>query len=480
MSHPLPVGGFEWMWEGELKDWENIPCVLEVDVDIPEELHDKFNDFPPLPEKIKIDNVLKLVPNLWNKRKIVVHRKALKQALDLGCVLKKIWRGVKFREEPWLKEFIEINVKLRQEAKNTFEKNFFKLMNNAVFGKTMENLRKRKTVELVCDENRFLKLVAKSSYDHATRFEENIVGVHMKRTSIMFNKPVYVGQAILDISKTCMYDFHYRYVKKKWPKAQLCFTDTDSLLYKIETDDLLEDISKDVAENFDTSDFPSDHPKVQDGTIKRMNKKVLGMMKDETQGKSIVDFVGLRAKCYSFILEDTGKRKCKGITKSVIKRMEHKDWIKCLNSQEVQMREMTCFRSKKHDIATVVVNKVALSANDDKRILMADGIATLAHGHWRIGNKREELWKERKWQELEEKEEVVNKMERATKKNLITYLEENNVKSIDDHEYTKLNLRFNKRIIDLALKDLKIPRVHDQPNNNTISNLLEKHLNHIK
>ena len=164
-------------------------------------------------------------------------------------------------------------------------------------------------------------------------------------------------------------------------------------MYKIETDDLLEDISKDVAENFDTSEFPSDHPKVQDGTIKRMNKKVLGMMKDETQGRPIVDFVGLRAKCYSFILEDTGKRKCKGINKSVIKRMEHKDWIKCLNSQEVQMREMTCFRSKKHDIATVVVNKVALSANDDKRILMADGIATLAHGHWRIGNQRKSCGK---------------------------------------------------------------------------------------
>ena len=346
----------------------------------------------------------------------------------------------------------------------------------------MENLRKRKTVELVCDESRFLKLVAKSSYDHSTRFDENLVGVHMKRTKIMFNKPVYVGQAILDISKTCMYDFHYRYVKKKWPKAQLCFTDTDSLLYKIETDDLLEDISKDVAENFDTSDFPSDHPKVLDGTIERMNKKVLGMMKDETQGKPIVDFVGIRAKCYSFILEDTGKRKCKGINKGVIKRMSHKDWITCLNSQNVQMREMTCFRSNKHDIATVVVNKVALSANDDKRILMADGIATLAHGHWRIGNKREELWKERKWKELVlEKEENVRKMEkigtvkgRATKENLIKYLKENNVQSINDHNYRVLNLKFNKRVIELALKDLEIPRVHDQPNNPTFSDFIKK------
>ena len=247
MSHPLPVDKFAWMSDDELVNWENIPCVLEVDVDIPKKLHDKFNDFPPLPEKVKIGGVQKLVPNLWDKRKIVVHRKALKQALELGCVLKKVWKGLKFREEPWLEEFIKINVKLRQEAKNTFEKNFFKLMNNAVFGKTMENLRKRKTIELVCDEKKFLKLVAKSNYEHSTRFAENLVGVHMKKTKIVFNKPVYVGQAILDISKTCMYDFHYKYVKEKWPKSQLCFTDTDSLLYMIETDDLFEDISGDIA-----------------------------------------------------------------------------------------------------------------------------------------------------------------------------------------------------------------------------------------
>ena len=384
MSHPLPVDGFAWMSKNELVEWENIPCVLEVDVDIPVELHDKFNDFPPLPEKVKMGGVHKLVPNLWNKRKMVVHRKALKQALQLGCVLKKVWRGLKFREKPWLKEFIELNVKLRQEAKNAFEKNFFKLMNNAVFGKTMENLRKRQSIELVCDEKRFLKLVAKSNYSHSTRFAENLLGVHMKKTMIVFTKPVYVGQAILDISKTCMYDFHYKYVKEKWPKSQLCFTDTDSLLYMIETEDLFEDIAGDVAENFNTSEFPSDHPKVLDGTIKRMNKKVLGMMKDETCGKPIVDFVGLKAKCYSFLMEDSGQRKCKGIKKDVIRRMEHKDWVTCLNEQSALMKQMTCFRSRKHEISTVVLNKLALSADDDKRVILADGIGTLAHGHWRI------------------------------------------------------------------------------------------------
>ena len=395
MSQPLPVGGFEWMSENELLNWKGfsfgpdhhhpgVPCVLEVDVDIPEELHDKFNDFPPLPEKVKMGGVNKLIPNLWNKRKIVVHKKALLQFLELGCVLKKVRRGLKYIERPWLKGFIEKNVKLRQGAKNPFEKDFFKLMNNAVFGKTMENLRKRQTIELVENDKRFLKLVAKSNYSHSTQFDENLLGVHMKKTVILFDKPVYVGQAILDISKTLMYDFHYNYVKKKWPEAQLCFTDTDSLLYKIETEDLFEDISKDVPEKFDTSDFAEDHPKVLDGTLKRMNKKVLGKMKDETAGKQIVDFVGLGAKCYSILEEEKESKKCKGIKKDVIKRMKHKDWVTCLNEKKALLKQMTCFRSQKHEISTVRLNKVALTAEDDKRVILPDGISTLAYGHWRL------------------------------------------------------------------------------------------------
>ena len=384
MLHPLPVGKFKWMSEVKLKNWEEIPCVLEVDVDIPEELHDKFNDYPPLPEKVKVGgNVSKLIPNLWNKRKMIVHNKILKQALSLGCKLVKVWRGLEFEEKAWLKTFIETNSSLRQKAKNTFEKNFFKLMNNAVFGKTMENVKKRREIQLVHDVKKYSKLVAKPSYDHTTRFNEKIVGVHMKKTKIVFDKPIYVGQAILDISKTCMYEFHYEYVKKKWPEAKLCFTDTDSLLYRIETEDLFEDIAGDVAERFDTSEFASDHEKVVDGTIVRMNKKVPGLMKDETCGKQIIDFVGLRPKCYSLkVDEGGGTKKCKGVKKSVVKkRMAHEDWVRCVEDQKPQMQEMVCIRSQKHSVSTVVVNKIALSANDDKRKLMCDGVSTQALGY---------------------------------------------------------------------------------------------------
>ena len=395
MLHPLPVGEFEWMTESELKRWEQIPCILEVDVDVPVELHDKFNDFPPLPEKIKVGgSCQKLIPNLWNKRGIIVHYKLLKQALELGCRLVRVRKGVKFREEPWLKSFIEMNSRLRQAAVNKFEKDFFKLMNNSVFGKTMENVRKRRNIQLVYDFRKFRKLVAKPNYDHATIVTENMVAVHMKKTRIEFRKPIFVGQAILDISKTCMFEFHYGYVKEKWgEKAKLCFTDTDSLLYRIETEDLFKDISGDIKARFDTSDFAKDHEKVLDGTIVVTNKKVPGLMKDESAGRQIKEFVGLKAKCYTIKMDEEkgggNIKKCKGVKKSTVKKMQHEDWVRCLESGKIQMRGMICIRSSLHNLWTVAVNKIALSSNDDKRFVRANGIDTLAWGHEKIGSEIE-------------------------------------------------------------------------------------------
>ena len=190
------------------------------------------------------------------------------------------------------------------------------------------------------------------------------------------------------------------------------------------------------------------------------------MMKDETCGKPIVDFVGLRAKNYSFLLEDSGQRKCKGIKKNVIKRMEHKDWVTCLNNQKVLMKEMTCFRSNKHDIATVVLNKVALSANDDKRVVMADGISTYAHGHWRIGNERKELSKERKWQELVLKENEENGMGQtigeikkekieAKREGVISYLNENRHRVISENELANLRRKYSNKAVSDVIKTIK-------------------------
>ena len=149
-----------------------------------------------------------------------------------------------------------MNTKLRKNAKNDFEKDFFKLMNNSVFGKTMENIRNRVDIRLLNDRRKAEKLAAKPNFKHLTIFDENLISIHMKRTKIFFNKPVYRGMAILDLSKTLIYGFHYNYIKPKYnEKAKLLFTDTDSLCYEIETEDFYKDIAPDVEQKFDTSNF---------------------------------------------------------------------------------------------------------------------------------------------------------------------------------------------------------------------------------
>ena len=201
-----------------------------------------------------------------------------------------------------MKSHIEKNTALRMKAKNSFEKDFFKLLNNSVFGKTMENIRKRVDIRLLNEEKQARKMACRPNFKHLTIFAENLAAVYLQRTKLVFDKPVYVGMAILDLSKTLMYDFHSNYAKKKWKDLKLLFTDTDSLLYEIGTEDIFRDISEDVETMYDTSDFPKEgHPS---GIPVGNNKKVIGLMKDEAAGKNIVEFVGLRPKLYSLKMEE--------------------------------------------------------------------------------------------------------------------------------------------------------------------------------
>ena len=384
MSKPLPTRGFEWMKVNELETWEKLPCILEVDLECPKNLHDLHNNYPLAPEQIVVNKVSKLIPNLGDKKKYVLHYENLKQYLKLGLKLTYIHRGIKFEESPWLEKYISLNTKLRTEAKNEFEKNFFKLMNNSVFGKTMENIRNRVDVKLVNNEKRAEKLSAKPNFKHCNIFSENLVAIHMKKTKLDFDKPVYLGMCILDLSKTLMYDFHYNYIKKKYgDKAKLLLTDTDSLMYEIQTEDFYKDISGDVKDRFDTSDYPSDH---LSGILSGFNKKVLGMFKDEVNGDIIDEFVGLRAKLYSYkMFEGEESKKCKGVKKSVVKKsITHEDYKTCLTTGKEQLRKQNIIRSYKHEVYTEEVNKIALSANDDKRYILEDGINTLALGHYKI------------------------------------------------------------------------------------------------
>ena len=395
MSMKLPTRGFKWLTGGEMKKlydnqviqvWEKTPCILEVDIEYPDELHDKHNDYPFCPERVKCENgVEKLIPNLRDKTKYIIHYKNLIQCLKAGMKLKKIHRGIKFVESKWMKPYIEINTKLRAEAKSNFEKDFYKLMNNSVFGKTMENIRNRVNVKLVNTEEKLRKLVSKPNFRSCKIFSENLVSVHMKKTSLTMNKPVYLGMCILDLSKTIMYDFHYNYIKPKYgDKAKLLISDTDSLMYEIETEDFYKDISEDIKNRFDASDYPENHPS---GIPTGINKKVLGMFKDEAAGKIIKEFVGLRAKLYSYKMYEGGEeiKKCKGIKKQVVESsISHEDYKTCLRTGKEQLRKQNILRSYEHEVYTEEVNKVSLSAQDDKRYILSDGVHTLAWGHYKI------------------------------------------------------------------------------------------------
>ena len=354
MSKKLPVRDFEWMDDEELKNWKKIPCILEVDLEYPKQLQDLHRDYPLAPERRKFGEMKnkKLVPNLCKKEKYVVHYENLKLYEELGLKITKIHKGIKFHEEDFMKAYIDLNTELRTNAKNEFEKDFYKLMNNAVFGKTMENLRKRSNIKLTNREEQALNLFSKTNFNKIIIFSDHLAAIHMYKRCVKLNKPIYLGMSILDLSKTLMYDFHYNFIKQEYDgeKAKLLFTDTDSLMYEIHTEDFYKDISPYVETMFDTSNYPKNHPsEITAG----LNKKVIGMFKDECGGKQITEFVGLRSKVYAFKIyeNDEEVKKCKGIKKNVIKNnMIFQTYYNCLCNGEEKWVTMNLIRSRKHEL----------------------------------------------------------------------------------------------------------------------------------
>ena len=413
MSQYLPTGGFKWMTQKQIdnidlakyKEDSKNGLILEVDLKYPQDLHNFHNDYPLAPEKVKVTDsmlsnyskriadkynistglVYKLIPTLSNKEKYVLHYRNLQLYIDLGLKFSKVHRVLEFNQSPWLKQYIAFNTEKRKNAKNAFEKEFFKLMNNSVFGKTMENIRKRVDVRLVTDEKKLLKLTSKPTYVSCKIFNENLVAVHKIKETITLNRPAYVGMSILDLSKTLMYDFHYKYIKKNYgEKAMLLFTDTDSLTYEIEANDVYRDfwIDKD---KFDNSDYPEGSP-----YFDKTNKKVIGKFKDEAAGVPICEFVGLRSKMHSCIKDsEKGGKTAKGIKKNVIKNnITHENYRDILFNNKQMHHKMKTIRSENHQLGSYEINKVSLSCFDDKRYIHDDdGITSYAYGHFKISDK---------------------------------------------------------------------------------------------
>ena len=406
MSQYLPTGGFRWMTQKQIdktnlalyKEDSKKGLILEVDLKYPNKLHNLHNDYPLAPEKVKVtENMLsdyckriadkysistglvhKLIPTLSKKEKYVLHYRNLQLYIKLGLKVSKVHRVLEFDQSPWLKQYIDYNTEKRKNAKNDFEKDFFKLMNNSVFGKTMENIRKRVDVRLVTDEKKLLKLTSKPTYVSSKIFNENLVAVHKIKETLTLNRPAYVGMCILDLSKTLMYDFHYNYIKHKYgEKAKLLFTDTDSLTYEIEANDVYKDFFKDK-DKFDNSDYPEYSP-----FFYKTNKKVIGKFKDESAGIPITEFVGLRSKMYSYMKDNQkGGKTAKGIKKNVIKNnIMHDDYKETLFNNKQMYHKMKTIRSENHQLGSFEINKVSLSCFDDKRFINYDGISSSAYGH---------------------------------------------------------------------------------------------------
>ena len=237
-----------------------------------------------------------------------------------------------------------MNTELRKLAKNDFEKDFFKLMNNVVFGKTMENIRKHRDVKLVTTDKRRNKLVSEPNYHTMNYISEYLSIIKMNKTKVKMNKPIYLGLSISEISKLLMYEFWYDYIKPKYGNnVKLCYLDTDSFIMNIKTEDFYKDIANDVEKRFDTSNYEVNRP-LPTGK----NKKVIGLMKDELGGKIITEFVTLRPKTYSYLTDDCKEDKnSKETRKCVIKRMiKFNDYKNCLLKDEVILKSQQRFISK--------------------------------------------------------------------------------------------------------------------------------------
>ena len=278
MSKNLLVNGFKWIDNNKtagpsakhvinedfIKNYnENNDkgYILEVDVKYPKRLHKLHSDLLFLSERMEVNKCKKLVCNLFNKKKYVVHINALKQALNHGLKFKKIHRIIEFNQEAWLKPYIDMNTELRKAAKNDFEKELFKLMNNSVFGKTMENIRKHRDIKLVTTDKKRSKLVSEPNYHTINLISEDLSIIEIKKTKVKMKKPIYLGLSILEMSKTLMYEFWYDYMKPKYDdNVKLCYMDTDSFIMKIKTNDFYKDISNNVENRFDTSNYEVNRP----------------------------------------------------------------------------------------------------------------------------------------------------------------------------------------------------------------------------
>lgn len=450
MKEPLPEGGYAWLkkgdpeephlWDGHstqqileelaVLEWDAPEgLILEVDMEYPVELHDEHNDYPLAPELkrpepspftveecerigIKVNRAprapRKLVLDLKGKKDYVLHYRNLQLYLQLGMVVTEVKRVIRFRQSAWLSDYVDFNTEKRKRGKNTIETDFFKLMVNSIFGKTMEDVRKRCQIKFfLADKWRNAMRALGTPYAKQFRIlvPDQLMVMEQRKHQVVLNRPIILGQAILDISKFVMYNFHYNIMKPYWGAEQckLLYTDTDSLVYHLTSNDPVLPIDSQLnwmqlRENcFDLSEMPDDHPMLMswDGSErldKNANKKVPGKFKDEMSGVEILDFIALRPKMYSLRREDldgtTGENVEKAKRKGVPKRyagIRHADYVRVFETGVPVEANFTRFSHDRdtYQLMTVRHRKTALSGCDDKSYWFSNE-RCLRHGHYAI------------------------------------------------------------------------------------------------
>ena len=404
MSKPLSYKNFKWSDDLTL-DPNNLQTgIYEVDIQIPKELNDKFMDYPLCPEIKNVpENMLseyqkylndklnikynavdkKLILDLLPKNNYKVYYKNLEYYLKLGLKVTKVHRILTFDEKPFLEDYIDLNIELRKQSINDLEKGLFKLMNNAIFGKSMENVLNRSNIKLINNNpEKLLKLIKQPNFQNSYQISNRLALVESKTIKTVFNKPIYMGAVILETIKLHMYEFWYDHLKQKCnDKIELIYADTDSFVIEVETDDIYKDILQDN-HLYDFSDYQKDHP-----NYSLTNKKLYGIFKDDLNGKTITEFTADKPKMYSYEHIDNytilNENKHKGIKISV--DLKHNEYKRALYKEELIYKNFYNLQLNKQKIYLDKINKIALNPFDSKRHWI-DNINSVPYGYKNINN----------------------------------------------------------------------------------------------
>ncbi len=425
----LPKDGFRFLTEDEIAafdiqshgEWDGKGFFICADLEIPDSLHDMFNGYPPVAsrEQIKDDmlsdvtkrirdkigmnyrtNTSRLVQTLYPKERYVCHYAILKYFIRLGIKVTKIHKILEFNQEAYMRDYVDHQSEMRKHAKSAVEVNLRKALINILYGKSIQDKKKCKSVHFVNSEKQLLKLAAKSNYVSGQIYKEDLVSVMMKQRSVLLDKPISIGATVLDLTKLHMLRFYYGYLLPKYgfDNVEVGMSDTDSFLIRIETEnDVYQDMRRDAPGLFDLSNYAENSD-----MFSEQNKRKPGYFKDEEAAyyPHLIpsEFVGLCSKSYSLQLA-RGKHKtrnkaskhqrmaCKGVKKNIARRKFSHDLFKlCLLNDQVQKVKTKHIRSRKHQVYTQTEEKIALSSYDSKRFVTRDKFSTFAFGHWRIRN----------------------------------------------------------------------------------------------